>query len=181
MPFLVCQNDRRQSGPILICEHRLGLLSDFSLEVLSFPVLSVQVEREFLRSLLTWSCEQVDHESRATQPAGRVQARRQLERHVLRFQPPADGQSGRFNQRPNPYCRRRLNSRQSMLDENPVLVLQWDNVGDQSKRSKGHAVQEELAEPRLDPFAAADSLAERPGELECHPCPGKSAKRIIAV
>ena len=68
---------------------------------------------------------------------------------------------------------------QAMLDQDAVLVLERDHVGDESERRQADRIEQEFAEFRGDALGAAGALGNRPGQFKCDPRAREFSERIL--
>ena len=117
-----------------------------------------EIGGQVLGPLRRWRREQFDHQPGAAEPAGGVESRGQLERHVLGPDRLAC-QAGGFQQRRQADRRLLAEPPQAVADEDAVLVVQRHHVGDQAERGEGDGIEQELPQLRRDLLAALGPLA----------------------
>ena len=115
------------------------------------------------------------------EPAGRVDPGRQAEADHAGREPRLVEAAGHFHQGPQPDRGRPEDARQAVPDEDAVLAVERDDVGDRRQGDQAERPDQEVAEVGRGLLAVAEALADLPGELERDPRAAEVAAGVGAA
>ena len=182
VPSSTAEDDRPQLGrSSSVFDHRAGLGDDPLLDPLAIGIALVELIGDDPGNALIVRGEKLDRPHRAFKPAGGVDPRREIETDRSAGETFLVEAARDLHQRAKSDRWPGLNAGEAMTNEDPVLVLEGDKVGDCRKRDESHRVDEKIAEVGRRLFAVSEALAHLPGEFERHGGAAESAERILAA